>query len=501
MSIKETISGARGLDKDEPLIFEQSSDGRSGVDLPEGPKAESRLGGLRRRGPIGLPGLSEPQVVRHFVRLSRMNYAIDYGFYPLGSCTMKHNPRLNEKMARLPGIGDLHPMQPVSTAQGALRLMHELSDWLMKLTGMPAVALTPGAGAHGELCGLMAIRAALEARGDARTRVLVPESAHGTNPATAAMCGYTVDTIPADASGRVDMAAFEEKLGPDVAALMLTNPNTCGLFESDIVEIAEKLHAAGGFFYCDGANFNAIVGKVRPGDLGIDAMHINLHKTFSTPHGGGGPGSGPVVLSEALAPFAPLPMVVKTEDGFDLQEQGGTERVWRMKGFHGQFGMFVRALSYMMSHGGDGLKQVAEDAVLNANYVLSELKDVLPPAFDGHCMHEALFTDKGLEGTGVDTMGIAKALIDEGYHPMTVYFPLVVHGAMLIEPTETETKATLDEFITVMRGLVEKAKAGESEMFDAAPVLTPRRRLDETRAARKPVLRWTPPDDVAEAAD
>lgn len=501
MSSKQTISGARGLDKDEPLIFEQGAVGRSGVDLDSGPDADSRLGNLKRQGNIGLPGLSEPQVMRHFVRLSRMNYAIDYGLYPLGSCTMKHNPRVNEKVARMPGIGDLHPMQPVSTAQGALRLMHELSDWLMKLTGMPAVALTPGAGAHGELCGLMAIRAALDARGEKRIRVLVPESAHGTNPATAAMCGYEVDTIPADESGRVDLAAFEEKLGDDVAALMLTNPNTCGLFESDIVTIAEKLHAAGGYFYCDGANFNAIVGKVRPGDLGIDAMHINLHKTFSTPHGGGGPGSGPVVLSEALAAYAPLPMVVKTEDGFDLQESGSEDRVWRMKGFHGQFGMFVRALSYMMSHGKDGLKQVAEDAVLNANYVLAGLKDVLPPAFDGHCMHEALFTDNGLDGTGVDTMGLAKALIDEGYHPMTVYFPLVVHGAMLVEPTETETKGELDRFIHVMRGLIDKAKAGETDMFDAAPELTPRRRSDETLAARKPVLRWTPPDLEAEAAD
>lgn len=501
MSTKQTISGARGLDKDEPLIFEQSSEGRSGVDLPDGPQAESRLGGMRRRGPIGLPGLSEPQVMRHFVRLSRMNYAIDYGLYPLGSCTMKHNPRLNEKVARLPGLGDVHPLQPVSTVQGALRLMYELSDWLMKLTNMPAVALTPGAGAHGELCGLMAIRAALEAKGENRRRVLVPESAHGTNPATAAMCGFEVDPIPADDSGRVDLAAFEAKLGDDVAGLMLTNPNTCGLFESDIVRIAEKLHAVGGYFYCDGANFNAIVGKVRPGDLGIDAMHINLHKTFSTPHGGGGPGSGPVVLSEALAPYAPLPVVVRTDDGFDLIEHDGPERVGRMKGFHGQFGMFVRALAYMMSHGRDGLKQVAEDAVLNANYVLAGLKDVLPPAFDGHCMHEALFTDKGLDGTGVDTMGLAKALIDEGYHPMTVYFPLVVHGAMLVEPTETETKGELDRFVEVMRGLVGKAKAGETAMFEAAPELTPRRRSDETLAARKPVLRWQPPQETAEAAD
>ncbi|MEC9345098.1 MAG: aminomethyl-transferring glycine dehydrogenase subunit GcvPB [Pseudomonadota bacterium] len=498
-----TISGARGLDRDEPLLFDQDAPGRSGVDLPDGPAAPDRLGGLRRSGPVGLPGLSEPQVVRHFVRLSRMNYAIDYGLYPLGSCTMKHNPRLNERVARFPGLGDLHPLQPESTVQGALELMHQLAHWLMQLTGTAGVALTPGAGAHGELCGLMAIRAAHEAKGEtARTRVLVPESAHGTNPATAAVCGYDVDPIPATADGRVDMAAFEAKLGPDVAALMLTNPNTCGLFERDIVRIAELVHAAGGYFYCDGANFNAIVGKVRPGDLGIDAMHINLHKTFSTPHGGGGPGSGPVVFSAALAPFAPLPAVVATADGgLKLVEHDGAARVGRMKGFHGQFGMFVRALAYMLSHGRDGLRQVAEDAVLNANYVLARLKDVLPPAYDGPCMHEVLLTDEGLEGTGVETMDLAKALIDDGFHPMTVYFPLIVHGAMLIEPTETETRAALDEFVDVMRGLVARAKAGEVDYFREAPRLTPRRRLDETLAARKPVLRWTPDTPLADAAE
>ena len=503
MSIeRETISGARGLDRDEPLSFEQDAPGRTGVDLPPAPDAPDRLGGLRREGPIGLPGLAEPQVVRHFVRLSRMNYAIDYGLYPLGSCTMKHNPRLNERLARLPGIGDVHPMQPQSTTQGVLRLISELAHWLTELTGTATVAMTPGAGAQGEMCGMMAIRAAHEARGEPRKRVLVPESAHGTNPATAAICGYEVDSIPATADGRVDMAAFEAKLGPDVAGLMLTNPNTCGLFERDIIRIAELIHGVGGYFYCDGANFNAIVGKVRPGDLGIDAMHINLHKTFSTPHGGGGPGSGPVVFSEALAPYAPLPKVVKRDGRYELVEHEDGPRVGRMKGFHGQFGMFVRALAYMQSHGRDGLKQVAEDAVLNANYVMARLKDLLPPAYPGPCMHEVLVSDRGLDGTDVETMDLAKALIDEGYHPMTVYFPLIVHGAMLIEPTETETRATLDGFVEVMRGLVEQAKAGDqSEYFKAAPVMTPRRRLDETLAARKPVLRWVPPAPVAEAAE
>ena len=491
-----TRSGHRGLDMDEPPIFEQGAAGRTGVDLPEPPAVADRLGGLARRTEIGLPGLSEPQVVRHYVRLSRMNYAIDAGLYSLGSCTMKHNPRLNEKLARLAGLGDLHPMQPVETVQGALELVDRLAGWLKTLTGMPAVAMSPGAGAHGELCGLMSIRAAHDARGEPRRRVLVPESAHGTNPATAAMCGYRVDPIPADARGRVDLAALEGKLGDDLAAIMLTNPNTCGLFETDIIRVAEMVHAAGGYFYCDGANFNAIVGRVRPGDLGIDAMHINLHKTFSTPHGGGGPGSGPVVLSAALAPYAPLPYVVHGADGFRLVEHAGDDDgqpYGRMKGFHGQMGMFIRALGYMMSHGADGLRQVAEDAVLNANYVLARLVDVMSPAYPGPCMHEVLFDDDFLKDSGVSTLDFAKAMIDEGYHPMTVYFPLVVHGAMLVEPTETESKQSVDQFIASLRHLAEKAAAGDAAFFHEAPRLAPRRRMDETAAARKPILRWRPP--------
>ena len=305
-----TFSGNRGLEIEEKLIFEQDKPGRCGVDLPEPAAVCNRLAGLEREGPVGLPGLSEPQVVRHFTRLSQKNYAIDSGLYPLGSCTMKHNPRLNEKLARLPGFADIHPLQPVSTVPGALELIDTLAHWLKTLTGLPAVALSPGAGAHGELCGMMVIRAAHEASGDPRRRVLVPQSAHGTNPATAAACGYAVDPVPANARGRVDRTALEQKLGPDVAALMLTNPNTCGLFEDEIVDIAAAVHRAGAYFYCDGANFNAIVGRVRPADLGIDCMHLNLHKTFSTPHGGGGPGSGPVVLAAKLAPYAPLPWLV-----------------------------------------------------------------------------------------------------------------------------------------------------------------------------------------------
>jgi len=356
---------------------------------------------------------------------------------------------------------------------------------------MPAVAMSPAAGAHGELCGIMAIRAALLAKGDARRRILVPESAHGTNPATAAACGYEVDPVPADARGRVDLAAFKAKLGPDVAGTMITNPNTCGLFENDIIDIARAIHEIGGYFYCDGANFNAIVGRVRPGDLGVDAMHINLHKTFSTPHGGGGPGAGPVVLSEALAPYAPVPYVVHGKSGFDLVEHDASGKAFgRMKGFHGQMGMFVRALAYMMSHGSDGLAQASADAVLNANYLLAGLKQDLTPAFPGACMHEALFNDSFLDETGVSTLDFAKAMIDEGYHPMTMYFPLVVHGALLMEPTETESRDALDQYIAVVSGLARRAKAGDAAYFQGAPYHTPRRRLDETMAARLPILRW-----------
>ncbi|MEQ9639194.1 MAG: aminomethyl-transferring glycine dehydrogenase subunit GcvPB [Alphaproteobacteria bacterium] len=500
-ALPETASGHSGLDHEEPLIFELDSPGRSGADWPEPPAdATSRLGTLARTAPIGLPGLSEPQVVRHYVRLSRKNYSIDAGLYPLGSCTMKHNPRLNEKVARMPGFAELHPMQPPATVQGALACIDELATWLKTLTGMPAVAMSPAAGAAGELCGLMAIRACLEDRGDAREIVLVPESAHGTNPATAAMCGYRVESIPADARGRVDLAALREKLNDRVAAIMLTNPNTCGLFETDIVEIAQAVHEAGALFYCDGANFNAIVGRVRPGDLGIDCMHINLHKTFSTPHGGGGPGSGPVVLTAELAPFAPLPTVVQDGEGWRLVEQdAGGKSFGRLKGFHGQMGMFTRALTYMLSHGSDGLRQVADDSVLNANYILASLQDVMTPSFDGPCMHEALFDDRFLKDTGVSTLDFAKAMIDEGFHPMTMYFPLVVHGAMLIEPTETESKASIDMLIGTLRHLAERAKAGDADLFHEAPRLAPRRRLDETAAARKPILRWRP--GVMEAAE
>jgi glycine dehydrogenase subunit 2 len=498
-----TFTGNRALSIEENLIFEVGRMDTTGVDLDEPEAFAAKLGGLARKTPIGLPGLTEPETMRHYVRLSQKNYGIDTGMFPLGSCTMKHNPRLNEKMARLPGIGDIHPLQPLSTVPGAVELIAELSRWLVEMTGMAAVALTPKAGAHGEMCGMMAIKAALAARGEKRSVVLVPDSAHGTNPATAALLGYQIESIAVRADGTVDPAEVKKHLSSDVAAIMLTNPNTCGLFERDVVAIADAIHAAGAYFYADGANFNAIVGKVRPGDLGVDAMHINLHKTFSTPHGGGGPGAGPVVLSERLAPFAPRPFVTKEGRYVEhANDAGGAKPLGRMCAFHGQMGMYIRAMSYMLSHGADGMKQASEDAVLNANYVRAALADLMSlPYGNKPCMHEVLFDDTWLEGTGITTLDFAKAMIDEGFHPMTVYFPLVVHGAMLIEPTESESRASLDLFIGALRDLALAAKRGDTARFTGAPYHAPRRRLDETRAARQPVLRWTPAKPQQDAAE
>ncbi|MCW2315675.1 glycine dehydrogenase subunit 2 [Rhodoblastus acidophilus] len=495
--LPRTFSGHRGLAHETGLIFEHGREDFSGVDIDPPQHFKPRLGGLERQSPLGLPGLSEPECLRHYVRLSKQNYAIDTGLYPLGSCTMKHNPRLNEKMARLPGFADIHPLQPLSTVRGALELMADLSHWLVTLTGTEAVALTPKAGAHGEMCGMMAIKAAIAARGEAATRkiVLAPESAHGTNPATAASLGFTVRSIPAGENGLVHPETVAAALGPDVAAIMLTNPNTCGLFERDIVEIARLVHEAGAYFYCDGANFNAIVGKVRPGDLGVDAMHINLHKTFSTPHGGGGPGAGPVVLSSRLAPFAPIPFLRRDGDKLTLvEDKDDTQSFGRMAAFHGQMGMFVRALSYILSHGGDGLAMASENAVLSANYLRVCLKDVMSSPFaERLCMHEVLFDDAWMKDSGVTVLDFAKAMIDEGIHPMTVYFPLVVHGAMLIEPTESESAAFLDMFVATLRDLAFSVKNGEVERFTGAPYYAPRTRLDETTAARKPVLTYKTP--------
>jgi glycine dehydrogenase subunit 2 len=483
----------RGLHYEENLLWEKEFNDTPGIDLPEVKNQESRTG-LKERDVIGLPQVSEPQVVRHFVRLSTWNYSIDHGFFPLGSCTMKHNPRLNEKLARLPGFAHIHPLQPESSAQGALELMYNLQHYLAELTGLPGVSLAPAAGAHGELAGMMTIRKAHDKKGnDHKKIVLVPDSAHGTNPATAVMCGYKTKTISTKETGRLTVEAFKEALGDgeNVAAMMVTNPNTCGLFEKDIVEISNLLHEAGAYFYCDGANFNALVGKIQPGKFGVDVMHINLHKTFSTPHGGGGPGSGPICVTKELEPYLPVPIVINEEGSYALQfEDQRPDSLGRLKGFTGQFGMHVRALAYMLSHGADGLKQVSEDAVLNANYILSELKDIYHVPYEGPCMHECLFTDKNQKEFGIQTLDIAKALVEFGFHPMTVYFPLVLQGTMLIEPTETESKDSIDRFIKVMRAIHEKAKNNSEEIHEY-PVSAPRRRLDEVKAARSPKLRWT----------
>ncbi len=487
--------GNKGLLYEENLLWEKTRSDHSGVDLPAPQNLKSRTG-QTERGDIGLPQVSEPDAQRHFVRMSTWNYSIDHGFFPLGSCTMKHNPRLNEKMARLPGFAQIHPKAPQSTVQGALELMYELQHWLAELTNLPGVCLSPAAGAHGELAGLMTIRRAHELKGNKeKTVLLIPDSAHGTNPATATMCGFSVRNIPTKETGRLTLAAFKEALGDgkDVAGMMVTNPNTCGLFETEIVEIADLLHKAGGYFYCDGANFNALVGKIRPGDFGVDVMHINLHKTFSTPHGGGGPGSGPICCTKELAKYMPVPTIIKKGDTYALETvQDRPQTLGTLKGFQGQFGMHVRALTYMLSHGADGLKQVSEDAVLNANYILAQLKDDYhaPFAHQGPCMHEALLTDKKQKEAGVSTLDIAKALCENGFHPMTVYFPLVVPGAMLIEPTETESKAAIDQFIKVMKSFANDVRNGDTEKYHEYPLHTPRRRLDEVKAAREPKLRW-----------
>lgn len=489
--------GDKGLHYEENLLWEKSRNDHPGVDL-QPPKGIALRTGLSARGKIGLPQVSEPQVVRHFVRLSTWNYSIDSGFFPLGSCTMKHNPRLNERMARLPGFAQAHPLQPQSTVQGTLRVMHDLQNILAELTGLPGVCLSPAAGAHGELAGIMTIRRAHELKGNThKTVILTPDSSHGTNPATAAMCGFTLRVIPTKETGRMTVESFKQALGDghDVAGMMVTNPNTCGLFENEIIEIVDLLHKAGGYFYCDGANFNALVGTIRPADFGVDVMHINLHKTFSTPHGGGGPGSGPICVTEELAPYMPVPTVIKEQNEYRLEtELDRPATLGRLKGFSGQFGMHIRALTYIMSHGADGLKQVSEDAVLNANYILSQLKDDYHVPFKGPCMHECLLTEKAQKDAGITTLDIAKTLVENGFHPMTVYFPLVVQGAMLIEPTETESKESIDRFIKVMKWIAAEGRAGRGAPLHENPISTPRRRLDEVKAAREPKLRWKEQD-------
>ncbi len=481
-----------GLNHETELLIKQSTSGACGVDLPEVETFSLRTGQESRKQ-IGLAEVNEPTVIRHFVRLSNQNYSIDAGFYPLGSCTMKHNPRLNEKMARLPGLADIHPLQDQSTVQGALELMYNLQNWLSTLTGLGAASLAPAAGAQGEFAGILVIKKAHEAKGEAATRkiILIPDSAHGTNPATAAMCGFQIKVIPSDKEGLIDLEAFKKLIaehGQSIAGTMITNPNTCGKFEKNIKEIADLIHSVGGYFYCDGANYNAIVGKVRPADVGVDVMHFNLHKTFSTPHGGGGPGSGPIAVRAELAEFLPTPHVEKHGDTYKLVAPKST--CGKVKGFNGQFGMHIRALTYMLSHGADGLQKVAEDAVISANYILAKLKDFYHVPFAGNCMHECLLTDRIQKEQGITTLDIAKALVEYGIHPMTTFFPLVVSGAMLIEPTETESKQTVDEFIDTMIFIAKEVAEGRGDKFHNYPLNTPRRRLDDVKAAKNPVTTW-----------
>jgi glycine dehydrogenase subunit 2 len=456
------------------------------------------LGDLHRRESARLPEVSEPEAVRHFVRLSQKNFSIDTQFYPLGSCTMKHNPKVNEWAARLGGFAGLHPLTPPHLAQGALEIIVRLQDLLAEIVGMDGVSLQPAAGAQGELTGLMMIRAYHRSKGRAPSKIFIPDSAHGTNPASCTLNGFAAVPFPAGATGRVDVEALGAAIdgaGDDVAGMMITNPNTLGLFESALPRMAEMIHERGGLVYGDGANMNAVLGRARPGDAGVDVMQFNLHKTFTTPHGGGGPGSGPVAFKEMLEPFQPTPVVRRAADAVVLDHER-PDSVGRVRSFLGNFGMMVRAYAYIRELGPDGLKAVSDMAVLNANYLAARLKHVFPLGYETRMLHEAVFTDKELEAeTGVKTLDVAKRLIDYGFHPPTVYFPLVVRGAMMVEPTETESRSTLDAFVEAMANIKREARE-DPELVRSAPHLTELGRLDEARAARKPALRWVPPDQA-----
>ncbi len=490
----------------EELLNELSRNGQQGYSVPEIDvpfeiiEKHINKESLRTKV-LTLPQVSEPSLRRHFTRLSHLNFALTTHFYPLGSCTMKYNPPVNDRLSQLPGFAELHPYQSEESLQGLLELLYKLERSLCELTGMASFTLQPAAGAHGEFTGLLIIHNYFKSKQDNRTKIIVPDSAHGTNPASAALAGFEIIPVKSMANGCLDLELIRRTLTPEVAAIMLTVPNTLGVFEKEILAISELAHKNGSLLYYDGANLNAILGTARPGDFGFDIIHVNLHKTFSTPHGGGGPGAGPVVLSSRLAPFAPVPFIKRDGDTFALVEDAsGTQALGRLTAFHGQMGMFVRALSYILSHGADGLKQASEDAVLNANYVRARLADLMSLPFGNRpCMHEVLFDDTWLKDTGVTTLDFAKAMIDEGYHPMTMYFPLVVHGAMLIEPTESESLASLELFIMTLRDLAMSALRGETKRFEGAPFYAPRNRLDETRAARSPVLRWTKPAPIVEA--
>ncbi len=483
------------VSQNEPLLFEASSPGKAGYQLPAldvpAVDPETALGAANVRATIdGFPEVSEVEAIRHFTRLSTWNYAIDLGMYPLGSCTMKYNPRVNEQVAQIDGLAWLHPYQPQQLAQGALEVMARLEAALAEITGMDAVTLEPAAGAHGELTGILLVRALLESRGAARRKILIPDSAHGTNPATAATAGYEVVNIRSNGRGMIDVENLAATVDADVAALMITNPNTLGVFEQNIRRIAEILHARGALLYMDGANMNALAGITRPGESGVDVMHLNLHKTFSTPHGGGGPGSGPVAVKAAFEPFLPVPRLARM-DGQWRFDNNRPRSIGRVRAFYGNFGVMVRALAYIMAHGGEGLRRATMDAVLNANYIRKALAAFYELPHDAPSMHECVFSDSRQAARGVHTGDVAKRLIDYGFHPYTVSFPLIVHGALMIEPTETESKRELDLFIDAMISIAKEVEESPNLVLKA-PHTTRTSRVDEVAAARKPVLRWKP---------
>jgi glycine dehydrogenase subunit 2 len=506
--------------QNEALLFEKSSPGKRAYMLPplDVPAVDpaSLLGPAAREVRAELPELSEIEIIRHFTRLSTWNYAIDLGMYPLGSCTMKYNPRVNELVARIEGLAEAHPYRPDSLAQGILEVIDLLQRCLIEITGMDAITLQPAAGAHGEFTGILLVRAWHESQGNPRSKILIPDSAHGTNPATAAICGYTVENLKSNAEGGIDLEALTRQVDSETAALMLTNPSTIGVFESQIAEIAKILHAKGALLYMDGANMNALVGKARPGDFGVDVMHLNLHKTFSTPHGGGGPGSGPVACKAFLEPFLPVPVLVRRTGTKGLATPANKDRspgtpagteglsvgelnwnydrpqsVGRVRAFYGNVGVLIRALAYILANGPDGLRQTTEDAVLNANYIRAKLQDVFELPYKTASMHEVVFSDKLQRAKGPTTGDIAKRLIDYGFHPYTVSFPMIVHGALMIEPTESESLEELDLFIAAMRAIAKEVDE-TPELVKTAPHSTRVSRLDEVQAARKPILRWAP---------
>ena len=495
MDDKKSGVGIPGLLMEEPLLFEKSVKGRVGYSLPaddvEGLPLEEEIPAPLLRDSIeGFPELSEVDVVRHFTRLSQWNYGVDTGMYPLGSCTMKYNPKINEDLARLEGLASLHPYQPESLSQGALELMYMLVEFLADISGMDTVTLQPAAGAQGELTGMMMIRAYHQSQGQPRSRVLLPDTAHGTNPASCSVAGYKVQQIPSGPDGILEPTQVLEAMDEEVAALMLTNPNTLGLFEQHIKEISEIVHSKGGLVYCDGANLNALMGIAKPGHMGVDVIQFNLHKTFSTPHGGGGPGSGPVGIKSLLAPFQPVPFVAKEGDRFhhsyDLPQSIG-----KIRSFYGNFGIFIRAYTYIRNMGNQGLKRVSEMSVLNANYLRSRLEGTYHLPYTRPCMHECVFTDKHLAPTGITTLNVAKRLMDYGLHPPTIYFPLVVSGALMMEPTESESKESIDQFAEALLAISREAETNP-EVVQSAPHLSKVRRLDETRAARQYRLKWIP---------